>query len=245
MGKGPETGHAVNIQNYGDFISGCAALGSAYRPVKAIIKLDKMQVHHLQLVNAQNAYIVQLGASKVPINNRQNLFEPLDKLVTRSINYYGATDADKRLVEDAKTWADKIRGFNTRIPEDENGNPDPDHVSQSQQGYVQRVNGFKNLISIYKADPVNYAPDPNDVNTSELTIASMEAYASAMQEANEGLGALLQPMIQARMLRNELLYAEDTGAVDVVKEAKEYLKSLPETLKPQVKLLLGISLRRR
>ena len=99
-----------------------------------------------------------LQAAKNPINDRQILFEPTEKLVTRTLNYFKSTDASDQVKADAKGLADRFRGFGVKVDKLPDGTADPNSVSTSHQGFVQKADTFKQLVDLYRSD-ANYAPN--------------------------------------------------------------------------------------
>lgn len=234
MASNSETGHAVNISNFKKMIDYCTEFGAQYNPSNAALTVANMTAKWTASGAAHGALTLALQQSKQPINERQLLFEPLSKLVTRVVNILMSTSASAQVKADAKGLADRIRGFRDRTKPQPDGNPDPNTVSNSQMSYVQRADAFKQLIDLL-GTVVDYAP-----NEVELQVAGLLAKYTAMKTANDEIGTIIAPVDIKRVERNEALYAEGTGIYDVQKACKSYVKGAFGASNPRAKLIAGL-----
>ena len=224
MASSIETGHAINIANFRALIDHAVALGTDYTPTNAALAIVNMNGIWTQANTAHGTLNTTLIGTKLPINEREDAFEPLDKLVTRTLNYYMSTEALEESKRDAKGLADKIRGHRVHAPLGDDGTPLPDWVSNSHRSYVQRLNNFRQLIALYVSDSPNYAPSTDELSTGTLT-----ALADALEAHNNTVEGIMAPVTAARDVRNNLLYAEETGMLALAEKVKKYSKSLPAT----------------
>lgn len=124
------------------------------------------------------------------------------------MNSYAASGAEKNSVEDAKSFKRKIDGARaTALPADDPGTPEDESKgnSVSQRSSTQVAEHFDNMIELLSNDPA-YAP-----NETELQVATFEAKLTSMKNANNAVTAAVTPLSNARISRNEALYADDTG----------------------------------
>ena len=219
-----ETGHVVNLSNFKLLIDNCAAFGAAYNPSNTRLSLANMTTLWTDADNAHQAMTLAVQQAKNPINDRQIVFEPLDKLVTRTLNYFNSTDASEQVKTDAKGLADRFRGYGTTVAKLQDGTPDPAHVSNSHQGYIQKSDTFKQLVDLYDSDG-NYNP-----NETDIAIAALRSLATAMKTANDGIGGILAAVNTSRISRDKALYEETTGIVDTAMACKDYVKGCLEPL---------------
>jgi len=238
MSSTSETGHAINIANFKLLIDECNAFGSTYNPSNARLKTDKMIIQWETANTAHQALTLAIQQAKIPINEREILFEPTSKLVTRTLNYFESTDASKEIKKDAKGLADKFRGFHIVVEKLPDGNPDPKHVSNSHMSFVQRADTFKQLIDLYSSD-VNYAPNEND-----LKIDVLRTLYESMKTANDNIGTIIAPVNVSRITRDDALYTPTTGIVDTAMACKDYVVGLFGAEAPQTKLVRKIEFRR-
>ena len=233
-----ETGHAVNISNFKIMIDTCAAYGAVYNPSNTDLTIVNMTTLWTAGDTAHQTLTTAVQNSKGPINEREILFKPVDKLVTRTLNYFESTNASAEIKKDAKGLADRFRGFGVKVDKLEDGSPDPDDVSTSHRSYVQKADTFKQLIDLYASD-ANYAP-----NEADLTIATLTTLWTNMKSLNDNIGGILAPVETARIARNEALYAKDTGMVDVALACKDYVQGLFGATSPEAKMVRGIKFTR-
>lgn len=233
-----ETGHAINISNFKLVIDKCAAYGATYNPSNTDLTIVNMTTLWTAADTAHQTLTSAVQNSKGQINEREILFKPLDKLVTRTLNYFESTKASAEIKRDAKGLADRFRGFGVKVEKLEDGSPDPADVSTSHRSYVQKADTFKQLVDLYDSD-ANYAP-----NETELTIASLTTLWNNMKSLNDNIGTVIAPVETARIARNEALYAEETGIVDVAMACKDYVQGLFGATSPEAKMVRGIKFRR-
>lgn len=238
MASTSETGHAVNIANFKKIIDRCTEFGAKYNPPHAEITILNMTNKWTEASNAHSNYLIKLKDTKIPINNREILFEQLDRIVVRAHNLYECTKASKQAKKDSKGLRNKITGNNVKVKRLENNLPDPNYVSNSQQSYVKKADNFEQLIGLYKTD-LNYAP-----NESELKTTMLETMLSNLKTANYEVGQLLAHETKYRNERNHILYDMETGMIDISLACKRYVKSLYGATSPEAKSVTGIALRR-
>ncbi len=239
MASNSETGHAVNISNFKIMIDKCSAFGATYNPSNADLMIASLTPLWVTGDTAHQTLTTAIQNSKGPINARQILFEPADKLVTRTLNYFESTKASSQIKKDAKGLADRFRGFGVEVANLPSGDPDPNDVSTSHQSYVQKGDTFRQLVDLYNSEPL-YAP-----NEAELTIATLTTLSVAMKSANDNIGAIIAPVEGARITRDHALYDADTGMVDVSAACKDYVQGLFGANSPEAKMIRGIAFRRQ
>jgi hypothetical protein len=238
MASTSETGHFVNLENYHTIIERITEFGTDYDPLTDKIKIPQMTIQWTDGNTLHQDYIVAIEATKLPVNNREDLFDIMTERVKRSFNLYGSTNASVRNLKDAKGCADKITGKNIKVKRLENGTPDPKSVSNSQLSFTKRADNFKHLIEIYKSDP-NYA-----TTDTELMTVNLLALLADINAANVIIKSLIQKSNLKRIARDESLYLVGTGIIDVSLACKKYVKSLYGVNSLQAKTIMSIPLRR-
>jgi hypothetical protein len=238
MASNSETGHSVNISNFKLMIDKCTAFGVTYNPSNTDLAVANMTTQWTTTDAAHQTLTAAMQNAKAPINARQILFDPVDKLVTKTLNYFESTKASKQIKKDAKGLADRYRGFGVKVNKLPDGTPDPNSVSTSHQSYVQKADTFKQLLDLYKSEPL-YAP-----NETALTTATLTTLYNAMKAANDTIGTILAPVETARITRDNGLYAEDSGIVDVAAACKDYVQGLYGASGAETKLVRKIKFTR-
>ncbi len=146
MASNSETGHPINLSNFKLMIDHCTAIGVPYNPSNSDIGIVAMTSLWNSSKTAHETLTATLMATKDDFNNRQILFEPTSKLVTRTLNYFKSTKASKQIKEDAKGLADRFRGHNLSAKKLPDGTPDPNDVSNSHQSYEMKADTFRQLV---------------------------------------------------------------------------------------------------
>jgi hypothetical protein len=245
MASTAETGHAKNVSNLGVMISRLQGFGARYNPTQVAIKIPNLQT----LFNSGGTTLTAVTTTKPAftnsVNTRKQLFDDMEKLSTRGINSFDATQGvTKAQVDDAKTYIRKIRG--TRKDKKVVAPPSPDasvpatpiQISVSQQSYDQQVEHFSKLTALWASVP---AYNPNE---TELQNASLTAFLASLKSANQAVITTTTPYLTAMQNRNNVLYATDTGIVDLAEEVKKYVKSVKTITLPEFRQISGLKFTR-
>jgi hypothetical protein len=218
-----ETGHARNVERFAQLISFVQGYGADYAPNNAAITLVNLQAKLAAAQAGIDGVSSALAPWKVVTNDRQNAFEGIRKLTTRVVNSLAASGAPKNTVDDAKSLKRKIDGARAKaLPKDNPETPDDESRgnSVSQQSYTQLTEHLDNLIELLDSSGT-YAP-----NETELQVATLTSYSTSLKNANTAVINATTPLSNSRVTRDEALYADETGLVDVATVVKKYVKSL-------------------
>lgn len=233
-----ESGHAINLSNFKKIVDRCSEFES-FNPTNPDITIVNMTAKWTTVSTFHSAYLHGWDNAKLPIGERENLFERFDKLVVRTIGIYESTKAIKEAKETAKGFVRKITGSNVKVLKLEDGvTPAPNHISNSHQSYVQKVDNFEQLINIYKNDE-NYAP-----NEEKLKIISLDALLFELKTANSNVDAAVTIAMTLRNKRNYGLYKADSGLVDISLACKKYVQGLFGPRSPEAKTVTAIEVKR-
>jgi hypothetical protein len=245
MASTSETGHAKNVANFEDLISFCTGFGTAYNPSKAAIQIPALNTLY---GNAQNA-LAGLTSNKTIFDNatnaRQAAFEPLKKLATRIVNALDATEATDALIKDAKTINGKIQGKRSgKLTKADAGitADEPTEtakiISVSQQSFDSLIENFSKLIELVSSEPT-YTP-----NETELQVSTLQTTLSNLKTTNTAVVNSYTNYSNARITRNNILYATNSGLVDTALEVKKYVKSVFGATSPQYKQVSKLEFKR-
>ena len=232
-----EVGHAKNVANFADLIAYCTAYGTTYNPSKTALQLPSLnalltsaQTEIANVTTAKNAFDSATG-------DRQVAFEPLKSLATKVFNFISVTEATDQTIADAKTINNRLQGRRagtiTEIPAPEDGTTQ-NTVSVSRQSYDSLTENFSVLIDLVSSIP-SYTP-----NEAELTKASLTTFHGNLQTANTNVINAEVAYSNARISRDNLLYAENTGLVNIASDVKRYVKAIFGATSPQYKQVSGI-----
>ena len=237
-----EVGHTKNVANFADLIAYCTAYGTTYNPSKTALQLPSLnalltsaQTEIANVTTAKNTFDTVTG-------DRQLAFEPLKSLATKIFNFISVTDATDQTIADAKTINNRLQGRRagtiTENPAPEGGTT-PNTVSVSRQSYSSLTENFSVLIDLVSSIP-SYTP-----NEAELTTASLTTFHGNLQTANANVINAEVAYSNARISRDNVLYADNTGLVDVASDVKKYVKAIFGATSPQYKQVSGIKFTNR
>ena len=226
-----ETGHVININNAKVLIDTCGSLGSAFNPSNADISILGLTSKWTLTDASHQAFTLGFNEAKNPINARQILYKPANKLVTRVMGYLKSTKASPEFVKNAKSLSDRFRGFGTNVMRLKDGSPDPQYISISHQSYVQKGDAFKQLVDLLNTE-VNYDPNEDD-----LKIDALKTLSDDMKAANDGIGSILSGVNILRVARDKNLYEHENGLVDRSLACKEYVKGVFGATSAEFKLV--------
>jgi chromosome segregation ATPase len=224
MARTFETGHVKNVTNLGELLVILLSFGAAYNPSKKSILIAALQELLSKARNALDRISSLLPACSNAVAAREAAFEPLSKLVTRIVNAIKATDTTGQVDDNAKSLAKKIQGRRSSPKKTEE---ELTEISSSQTSYDNRLENFSKLIKLLASIP-QYAP-----NEADLKVESLTALYNNLKKLNNDVVVAAVPLTGARIERNEILYAKNTGLVDTTVDVKNYIKSLYGATSPQ------------
>ena len=226
MSSSEETGHARNAGNFDIMVTSCTAQGENYKPsnalilLAAIVALNKSAKDVLELVNTA------LGAYKKVAGIRVEKFEPLNPLLTRVSNALKSCGTSKTNVNTGLSMIKKIKGIRIshKLTDEEKQALEAEgkeltQISAAQTGYDNKLNNFDGLIKFLETVE-EYKP-----NDAGLSVAELKAYYGELNTANTNAHSAGTALSNARISRDEILYTQDTGLVDVAGTVKEYFIS--------------------
>jgi len=241
MASTSETGHAKNVANFEKLIAETSAFGENFNPSKATLKLTALNT---QLATAKAAIAAVNSAEpayKNAVSARDAAFAPLGKLITRINNALKASDTTVQEDESALTLVRKLQGrrATAKKTEDEKKalaaeGKEVVEISSSQMSFDSRLDNFDRLIKLLSSIPA-YAPNEADLKVEALTALYNDLKAKNMAVINAET-----PLSTARIARNEVLYKQNTGIVDITVDVKNYVKSVFGATSPQYKLISNI-----
>lgn len=240
-----ESGHVKNVANFENLISFCAGYGTNYNPANAAIKISALQAKHAESITALEAVNLNLPPWINAVNEREILFEPVSKLITRVINAVEASDVPQQTIDDVKTITRKLQGRRAspkKAPEPPN--PETPEVepgksySVSQMSYDNRIEFMQRLIDLLKSIP---AYNPNETDLSVITLSAM---VSNMKILNTAVINAYTPLSNARINRDQVLYNGTSGIIPLALSVKAYVKSVFGASSPHYKQVRALSFKK-
>ncbi len=230
-------------------ISFCTGYGATYNPSRDALKVAKLQT----LLTAAKAAIADCKTNETAFDNatdaRKESFATLKALGTRIVNALSVSGVADSVVEGARTINRKLQGQRangsaTAEPVATGGTastpttPAPATASSSQQSYDNLVEHFNGLIELVSSH-AEYNP-----NETELKVAALQTYLAELRTANTSVLNANTAWSNSRISRDNTLYADTTGLVDIALDVKAYVKSVFNSTSPQYGQISGIEFKR-
>lgn len=242
MASSSDSGHTKNVANLNDLISVVNAYGAVYNPSNELIKVDQLKALAQNATNSLNLVNSALGSNSIAIAARKVAIEPLSKLSTRILNSIRSCNVAPQIIENAKSLVRKIQGrrASKKLTDEQKAALEADgivkkEVSSSQMDFDSRIAGLDKLIQLVSGIP-QYTP-----NEVELQVATLTNYCASLVTANNDAREVATELDNARIARNEILYAPETGLVDTATAAKMYIKSIFGASSPKYKQVSRLS----
>lgn len=237
-----ETGHAKNVANFEALITAVTAHGSVYNPSVHAIKiaiLKEQQAAIKQAADKVNAALANYGNA---VALRDQGYEPLRKLSSRIISALKATDAPQQVIDNAITNHRKLTGTRAsaklgqaEIAALKTAGKEVKQVSASQQSFDNVLDALDKQVKLLAAIP-QYQP-----NEANLKVATLEDLWTALQTKNTAVWTAKTVLDTARIERNQMMYAPETGIIAISIDVKNYIKSLFGLSSQQYKQLSALS----
>ena len=238
MSNVSETGHAKNVANFEKLVVSVGGLGAAYNPSRGSIQLSAIN----DLLGNAKAVISNLNqaesVNKNAISAREEAFEPLSKLITRVGNSLKASASSSSTDDQATTLIRKLQGRRAtpKMTDDEKKAAEAEgktvkESSSSQMSFDNRLDNFDKLIKLLTTVP-EYAPNETELSVDGLTTLYNDLNSKNLEVVNASV-----PLSNARITRDQVLYSELTGLVDISLDVKTYVKSVFGASAPQYKAI--------
>jgi len=234
MASTSEIGHAKNIANLNLLNTNIVALGSIYNPSNPKLEINNLQSIYTTAFDQQNIVNSSVAPYSIAVDNRELIFKPLGKKITKLRKAYKATEGvTQAQLEDFMTVARKIKGIR-KITSETN----TEDYSVSQLSYDQRTNNMDLLISLLQNTP-NYSP-----NEEEYKVTSYQLLKTEMLKATQKVADTFVPLNNARSLRNDTMYISENNLVDIANKAKDYLYTILDSESAQYKAISKIKFKK-
>lgn len=182
-----------------------------------------------------------LAPYSVAVNDREIIFKPLNRELTKLRKAYKATDGVTQIqLEDFMTIIRKLKGVRkTSVKESINPDEALVNYSTSQMSFDQRTNNMDLLISLLQNTP-NYNP-----NETKYKTAAYKDKKEQMLLKTQAVADTYVPLNNARSARNNSLYLSEDNLVDIANKAKDYLFTILDSDSAQYKAISKIKFKKR
>ena len=235
-----EKGHAKNIANAKLLNTYIAQVGTLYNPSNPQLLPTNLQTLYTNSFNHQKTVNTAIAPYSIAVDNRELLFAPLNKKITKLGKAYKSTQGvTKAQHEDFMTIARKLKGTKKeKTPPTNDPNQEQIQHSAAQLSYDSRTNNMDLLISLLDNTP-NYNP-----NETEYQVTTLQAEKDQMLQATQAVADTFVPLNNARAIRNNTIYLQDNNLVDTFNKAKDYLSTILDTNSVQYKAISKIKFKK-
>lgn len=240
MASTSEKGHAKNVANANLLNTHIIELGAIYNPSNPKLLLANLQTIYTNSFSQQEAVNTLVAPYSVAVDNREAIFAPQSKKITKLRRVYKATEGvTQGQLEDFMTIARKLKGIRkiNNAPTTDTTVEQTQH-STSQMSYDQRTNNMDLLISLFQNTP-NY--NPNEI---EYKVATLQAEKAQMLQATQDVANTFVPLNSARSTRNNTMYLSNDNLVDTFNKAKDYLFTILDSNSVQYKAISKIKFKK-
>jgi hypothetical protein len=245
MVSSTETGHKRLIANFDRLTHTAIRIGTDYVPSNPALTTDALQNSSANCKIAMEEVGMASLAYRNTVKEREIAFELIKPLTTRIVSTLKAYDKTGKSYEIASSYVRKLQGRRAKGKRtDEEKKADTDagivykEVSASQMSYDNLVENFGMIVKLAINTP-SYLP-----NEKDLKAESVNAVFEDLKSRNEAVMKATTNLFKARARRNELLYKEMTGLVDVALDVKAYLKGAFGSKSPHYKEVSSLLFRR-
>ncbi len=240
-----ETGHAKNMANYDELLHDVGGLGKKFQPSKPNLALDFMKGVSIGCRNALNLVMKARATYQNAVDAREFIFSQISRLVSRILNTAEASDVPAGTVETCRSIARKIQGRRAtkkrteeEIQADKEAGNEYMEISASQKSYDNIVENFSMLVEQLTESP-GYKP-----NEPELQTESLNKLIADLRQKNADIVSAKSALRDARSLRDELMYKDETGMVDIAMDVKAYIRGAFGPASAEFRKVQGLKFRK-
>ena len=235
-------GHSQNVANLNVVISLIPNCGEAYNPSVPALTLQELKKKCQQGKDANDAVSTAEVNLKNAIAVRSNSFDGFDDLVTRSSNALKISGASAQTLDQAQVLVRNLRGKRASdkltaeeiAAEKEKGNV-VSQVTVHNASFDSKTENF-GKYTLFLASVPGYKP-----NEADLSIDGLNTRLEEYKTKNNDVVLAEAALTAARQTRDELLYADNTGLVDIALAVKLYVKSIFGATSAQYKQISTIA----
>lgn len=235
-------GHSQNVANLNLIITQILNFGETYNPSVQTLTLAELKKKYQQGKDANDAVSAAEVNLKNAIGIRLNSFDGFDDVVTKSSNALKISGASAQTQDQAQVLVRNLRGKRASdklsaeeiAAEKEKGN-EVKQVTLHNASFDSKIENF-GKYTLFLASVSDYKP-----NEADLSIDGLNAKLEEYKTKNNDVVVADAALNTARQTRNEVLYTDSTGLVDVALAVKLYVKSAFGATSAQYKQISNIA----
>ncbi len=236
-----QTGHEQNVVNLGIILNSVATFKTMYNPSRNELTIDGLTQMRSDGEKVNAAVTSAENVFKNSISARTTSFDLFDIFITRIINALRISGAPEQSILQAENIVRELRGkrasaklTNKEVEIAKGEGAEIKQMTLHLYNMDRKIENFNKLVQFLAGIP-EYKPNEADLSIAGLNskLAELKSTTASYLAANAALDA-------ARLERNKVLYAKNTGLVDVALDVKLYVKSVFGAKSPQYKEISDI-----
>jgi len=239
MASTEEKGHAKNLAN-GRKLLVAINQQQNYNPSNPNLAPSNLENFLSNCEGILSKSIKAVAPYRLAVDNRENLFDPLSKKITKIFKAFKASEGvDEKLVEDFMTISRLLKGTRKSNPKLED-NPEEASAthSTSQMGFDKRTSNMDLLISLLDKTS-GYSP-----NEPEYQVSTIQALRDEMFQSTQKVSDTFFTLNNLKSTRNNEMYLKKDNLIDVFTAAKNYLLSILNSSSAQYKTISKIQFKK-
>lgn len=241
-----ETGHEQNVVNFELQKTIVTTFGILYNPPKPSLTIPGLS----ELLEKGKLEINAVNMAEVAMKNaiaaRAGVLDDFDNLVTRCINGLRIAGVSGQTLTQAEAIVRDLRGKRaSKILSDEELAVAKEKGTEVKQVVVHNSTIDSKVENLTKFVLFLETISEYHPNEADITIGSLRAKLDDIKNKNAGLSTAEALLSAARLSRDTVLYADNTGLVDTAMEVKLYTKSVFGADSPQYKQISKIKFTKR
>ncbi|HFG0578587.1 hypothetical protein LIS90_12175 [Flavobacterium psychrophilum] len=233
MASTTETGHNKNVANFSTAYQIVEEMGAIYNPSNSNLLLANLEPKKVSLGGTITVLNDKKPVYKNAVADREVAISPLGKRMSKALNYSKSIDISDTDKENIASQVKKIRG-DKKSKKINLDTAEVETISTSQMSYDSRIANLQTVTSQFASHP-EYAP-----NETEIQIPTLQAYHTELTTLSNLVNLAGNALITARKDRNQILYFDDQNIIQLMKDIKNYVKSLGDIAKPYYKALVKL-----
>lgn len=246
--KSYQTGHAMNVTNFGTLNIFLQGYDANFNPAREILKRSSLQELQTRAMEALTETNLAQSNYTLLVTEREQAFEGFNTLITNVYLALKALEPSTKIREDVMSAVHKLKGIRVKpklsedaLAELADKEIEIKYYSVAQLGYDSRVENFDKLIALLSGIS-KYIP-----NETHLNVEGLKEKYNELKSKNNAVKESAAVLSNARSKRDLLLYHDTEGIYAVSNAVKSYVRAvygLKSTQFKQIKNLVFRNIKR-
>jgi hypothetical protein len=241
-----QTGNVHNVVNLDEMIKQIMTFDPRYNPARPEFTISRLIELKDGGMAVNSLFDDAENAGKNAASARNAIYDDFDDTVTRSINAFRISGANKSTIAQAEIFVRELRGKRaTPKLTDEEIAAAKEEGKEVKQNTLHNSNIDSKIDNMDKYVKFIFTVNEYSPNEPDLTKEGLKSYLANFKAAHDNAKTKDAQLDAARIKRFNILYAEDTGLIDIALGAKMYVKSAFGATSPEYKSISDIAFRKQ